>query len=309
MESILVSIIMPSYNTPSQYLREAIFSILQQTYHNFELLIIDDGSKYSVANVISDINDNRINIIRNESNQGLSFSLNKGLEQAKGKYIFRMDSDDRSINTRLRRQIDYLEQHPNIDVLSSFAKCFGEKKELYKSATVDDRIKAELLWKNPIIHPTVAIRACTMNKYNVRYNMKAGSEDYDIWSRMAFVYRCKFAAISEVLLEYRVHSGQITVNKQTELWNSEKDILISNFIQLGLDLSEKELDLYHKFRTGRLMSYIDLEKCINIMNIILKQIPEDVSKRYLKYIYRKQILKHCLRDKRYNELFLLKNVH
>ena len=193
MEQPLVSVIMPSYNTASNFLHEAVQSVLNQTYTNFELLIIDDGSVPSVRSVISDIHDSRIRIICNPGNQGLPYTLNSGLEQSVGKYIFRMDSDDKCVKNRLERQVEFFESNPDIDVVSSFARTFGANDIVYKSATEDSQIKAELLWKNPIIHPTVALRADTIKRLNIRYAMEAVSEDFEIWSRMAFEYHFKFA--------------------------------------------------------------------------------------------------------------------
>ena len=232
MDNPFVSIIMPSYNTPLLYLREAVQSVLSQTYTNFELLIIDDGSDLSVENRISDIIDKRIRIISNSVNRGLSYSINNGIEQSTGKYIFRMDSDDRCFKTRLQSQIAFFERNPSVDVVSSFARCFGGKNNLYRSSISDKKIKAELLWDNPIIHPTVAIRASTVKDKNIRYNLDAVSEDFELWSRMAFLHNCNFAVIPEELLAYRVHSEQITITKQKQLQESEKLILKKTMILL-----------------------------------------------------------------------------
>ena len=309
MDNPLVSVIIPSYNTTSSYLREAVQSVLFQTYTNFELLIIDDGSIPSVESEIADIIDSRIRIICNFENRGLPYSINKGIEQAEGKYLFRMDSDDRCNKSRLQRQVTFLERNPSVNVVSSFARCFGAKNDIYKSSTTDKEIKAELLWKNPIIHPTVAIRAHTIKGQNIRYNLNAVSEDFELWSRMAFLYNCNFAVIPEELLEYRVHSGQITITKQNQLQESEKLVLEKSFNQLNINLSEYELNIYQKLRVGASLSHEEILETIFIMKKILNQIPENISKSHLRNMFQKAIIKYCIKNKIYKELICVKKLY
>lgn len=309
MDNPLISVIMPSYNTKPLYLREAVQSVLIQTYTNFELLIIDDGSIPSVESEIADISDSRIRVICNSGNRGLPYSINKGIDQAEGKYLFRMDSDDRCIKTRLQRQVTFFERNPSVDIVSSFARCFGTKNNLYRSSILDKKIKAELLWKNPIIHPTVAIRANTIKAKNIRYNLDAVSEDFELWSRMAFLYNCNFAVIPEELLAYRVHSGQITITKQKQLQENEKLILKKSFNRLNLNLSEHELDMYQKIRVGASLSHDEILEIILIMRKILNNIPQNISKPHLRQMFRKAIIKYCMRNKIYRELICLKKLY
>lgn len=309
MENPFVSIIMPSYNTPSVYLHEAVQSVLSQSYTNFELLIIDDGSDPSVESGISDIMDKRIRIISNSVNRGLSYSINNGIEQSAGKYIFRMDSDDKCCKTRLQRQVSFFERNPSVDVVSSFARCFGAKNNLYRSAISDKKIKAELLWNNPIIHPTVAIRANIVKSKNIRYNLAAVSEDFELWSRMAFLCNCNFAVIPEELLRYRVHSGQITITKRKQLQESEKFILKRSFNQLNLCLSEHELDMYQKIRVGASLSHDEILEITLIMRKILNNISHNISKSHLRQMFQKAIIKYCMKNKIYRELICLKELY
>ena len=183
MQQPLVSVIIPSYNTPNEYLSASIRSVLEQSYNNFELIIIDDGSNQPVSDMIKEFNSNKIQLIVNEHNSGLPYSLNRGLKASSGKYIFRMDSDDISSPNRLKSQVEYLESHPEVDILSCYADTFGDSCKRYKSATTDGGIKAELLWKNPIIHPTVVFRADAVKKHDIIYSDSEISEDYNLWSK------------------------------------------------------------------------------------------------------------------------------
>lgn len=305
VENPLVSVIMPVYNTPECFLREAISSVLKQSYLNFELLIIDDGSIKPVNDIIRDFSDTRIRLLCNDSNQGLSYTLNRGLEEAKGKYIFRMDADDKCIESRFEKQVAFLEEHSDIDVVSTFSHLFGEKHGVYRSSLTDEKIKAELLWKNPIIHPTVALRTETVKEKAIRYSKEFLSEDFGLWSFMAFHHNCKFAVIPEKLLFYRIHEVQVTKTKRVELKESEKRILGRTFRYLGIDIKDYELNLYCAMRNGELMSLKDFNSMLGVMGRILDNLPDGISRHYLKNIYRKAILKYC---KKHNKLVELSGV-
>ena len=121
----LISVIMSNYNTPEEYLREAIESILNQTYKNFEFIIIDDCSTDNSLEIIKSYNDERIVLIENEENIGLTKSINKGLAVAKGEYIARMDADDVSLPQRFEKQINYMNDHTELIVCGSSMELIG----------------------------------------------------------------------------------------------------------------------------------------------------------------------------------------
>lgn len=296
-EKPLVSVIMPSYNTPRQYLIEAVRSVLCQTYSEFELLIIDDGSKVLVQNEIAHIVDSRVRVLVNPGNQGLSYSLNRGLRESAGKYIFRMDSDDKCVPNRLEKQIEYLEKHPDVAVVSTFAHTFGALDLIYRSSSEDSQIKAELLWKNPIVHPTVALRASAVKDDDIEYSTNYTSEDYEIWSRLAFERQYKFAVISDELLYYRLHDGQITVTKHEKLLESEARILGRSFRQLGIAVSDHELDTYCKLRKYQKMDRDDLMVLSCMLKKVLDCKSKNISMIYLKKIYQKAIVRYCVKNK------------
>lgn len=295
LEKHLVSVIMPAFNAQEAYLREAVLSVLQQTYSNFELLIIDDGSVKPVREVIADITDKRINVLSNDGNRGISYSLNRGIEEAKGKYIFRMDVDDRCMPTRFEKQVEFLEGNKQIDVVSTFARTFGATDIIYRSSTTDEMIKAELLWKNPLVHPTVAMRADTIKKRNIRYQMETKSEDFGLWSKMAFGYACKFAVLPEVLLYYRIHEGQVTKTSQDKLLQSEKEILKATFANLNILMDSDEMELYLRLRSTNKLSLGELKKALLVFRKVLLQVPDDLSKKHLKKMYFKSLIKLYLK--------------
>ena len=196
-----ISVVMPVYNTKEEWLREAIESILNQSYKDFEFIIIDDGSNKSIEPVVNSYNDDRIVFIR-QNNQGIAHSLNSGFKIAKGEYIARMDSDDISMPERFEKQVTFLDNNPQITVLGSWFETFP-KKEIYKHP------------KNPkyldftkfccIAHPSVMLRRSVFEKFNLTYNPNYKCEDYELWSRAVRIL--DFYNLQEVLLKYRVHSS------------------------------------------------------------------------------------------------------
>lgn len=291
MQEALVSIIIPSYNTEKNILKESILSIVNQTYHNLQIIIIDDGSIYPVKNVINDITDDRILVLRNETNRGLVYSLNRGIKQADGKYIARMDADDIAHPDRIICQVNYLDENSDIDIVSSFARSFGAKEIVYKSVTDDAGLKAELLWKNPFVHPTVMMRTEIIKSRKIYYSPEDKSEDFGLWSRLAFEENLRFAVIPKELLDYRIHGGQITQKKSDILQKDEERIIRNSFNLLKISLTENELKSYFKFRNlKKLIGYEKIEVLIAIAKIH-KQLPKNISKKH----YRTRIYKELFK--------------
>ena len=134
MTNNLISVIMCLYNTKEKYLREAIESVLNQTYSGFEFIIIDDGSTNDSISVIESYQDKRIILVRKE-HSGIPKSLNIGLDLAHGEYVARMDSDDVCLPDRFEKQIYYLREHPNCIVCGTYAEFIGDKYRKIKSIT------------------------------------------------------------------------------------------------------------------------------------------------------------------------------
>lgn len=176
----LVSIIMAEYNTNIELLTESIESILNQSYDNFEFIIIDDCGKNDLKKILKNYNDNRIKLFKNESNKGLVFSLNKAIKESKGKYIFRMDTDDYSYSNRLEKTIQFLENNPKYDIVGSRCDFYdgniiwGESKE-YGMIT-----RKKMMNGCPMIHPTVAFKKSVLEDIGGYLNYNR-CEDYATW--------------------------------------------------------------------------------------------------------------------------------
>ena len=210
-KKIKVSVIMPAYNA-EKYLVEAIDSILNQTFTNFELIIINDGSTDNTAKIVEKYvqQDNRIHFINNKENKGLIAVLNEGLDAACGEYIARMDSDDISLPDRFAKQVKYMDKHPECGLLGTCYKMFGDSNEvimLPKQVTIIDMLTGG--W---VAHPTVMMRKSIMDKYHFRYDSDyVAAEDYDLWTRLVQV--TEVHNLQEVLLNYRWHGENVSITK------------------------------------------------------------------------------------------------
>ncbi|KHD38315.1 glycosyl transferase [Clostridium acetobutylicum] len=212
-----VSIVMPVYNS-ERYLAEAIESILDQTYNDFEFIIVDDGSTDESYNIISSYanKDNRIIVISRE-HRGLVDSLNEGINIARGKYIARMDADDISINNRIEKQFEFLELNKDVDILGTRIEAFGDidekQKTIYNSAFSikfdSQNIEQVFLTSCAIPHPSVMFKKDSIVKlrgYRKEYDT---AEDYDLWLR-AIRNGYKIVRMDECLIKYRVHNKSKT---------------------------------------------------------------------------------------------------
>ncbi len=214
-EKSLISVILPVYNA-SNYLKESIDSILNQTYTNFELIIINDGSTDESVEIIDQYLDSRIRIIHNETNLGLIATLNKGIDAAKGEFIARMDADDISLPLRFQKQIEFLYKNSSIDIVGSSYEIFGDENKIINLTTNSKQIEIELLFHNPICHPSVMWRVKSIIDTHMRFETNfIHNEDWAFWLT-ALEKGLKIANIPDVLLKYRFEGQNITVkNKHT----------------------------------------------------------------------------------------------
>ena len=199
----LVSILISTYND-ERYIVESINSILNQTYTNLEILVINDASTDHTGQLLQQIQDERLIIIENETNHKLAANLNKMIRMAKGKYWARMDADDISLPERIAHQVRYMEEHPEVDVLGTWTEMIGNATGMVTAPCDHGQIRACLLFQNIIAHPSVMLRANTCD-YRYDENFSAG-QDYELWSRL--IWSKRFAILPEVLLQYRIHPNQ-----------------------------------------------------------------------------------------------------
>lgn len=229
MSKPLISVIFSVYNG-ALYLKEAIDSILNQAFTDFEFIIVDDGSIDETPNILDEFTDRRIVRLKNEKNLGLVQSLNKGLNLAKGEFIARMDADDISLPERFAKQIAYFKQHPKTDILGT-AISQVDKRDRPISILVPPIHHELILWQMffgcPIFHPTVMMKRKVLSAagyYDVNFTHV---EDIELWSRF-LLKGVKFANLSEVLYIRRLHSRSIISTQFTVQY--QKDVIIRQYL-------------------------------------------------------------------------------
>ena len=204
-----VSILMPVYNV-APYLREAMDSILAQTFQDFELIVLDDCSPDNSAEILDTYTDERIVRYRGEKNVGLSNVLNVGMAMARGELIARMDSDDVSTPERLATQVAYLDAHPEVDLCSCGMELFGAKQETWVRETNVEDVKITALFHSPILHASSMWRREAFERVGLRFLQEmVPAEDYDMWTR-AMAAGLRLVNIPEVMYHYRIHPSQTT---------------------------------------------------------------------------------------------------
>lgn len=211
----VVSVLMPVHNAEA-FVGEAVESMLVQTYTNFELLVLDDGSTDGTARVVSLYSDQRIRYYRNSSSIGIANTLNIGLKLAKGKYIARFDGDDISLPERLRIQVEYLDKHPETGLCSTAMQLIGNETGCWIRDMHPEEVKITLLFHSPILHASSMFRKQLFLANGLIYRPDAvPAEDYELWSRAVRI--CKMVNLPEVLYLYRIHSAQVPKNDERAL--------------------------------------------------------------------------------------------
>ena len=276
---------MPVYNG-EKYLSEAIESILNQTFKDFEFLIINDGSTDSSREIILSYDDYRIKLIENDNNIGLTKSLNKGIDIACGKYIARMDADDISMPERLEKQVDFMENHEDIAVCGSWFSVIDDKGNILsevKTQINHEFLFFELFFKNPIGHATTIMRKSVIEhtgRYDPDYVV---TQDYYLWFRI-IESGYKIHNIDRVLIYYRKHENMVSlVENNLQEVNAQK--VIKALIQKMLFLNIYNVEIIRKPIThgiyiSNISSFIEFYKFFKILIIKFKsefQVSNDLS--------------------------------
>ena len=199
----LVTVILPVYNRP--HVIYTIESILQQTYKNIDLLIIDNASTDNTVEVIRGIKDSRIRLIVNESNRGQTFSINRGLKLARGTYIARIDSDDFALPSRIEKQVSFMESHPDYGLVGCWVHYMNDADKLtvlMKMPVTDKGLRFMQEFACGVYHSAAMMRKSILDEFHIRYNPDiAMAEDYDMWKQI--MQHSKAQNLGEVLLYYR----------------------------------------------------------------------------------------------------------
>lgn len=249
-----VSVIMPSYNK-EKYIAKSIDSILNQTFKDWELIIVDDVSTDNSVEVIKTYTDKRICFFQNEVNIGIAANRNKALELVQGEYVALLDADDIATDFRLKTQVEFLDNHPECDVVyGRYNEIDAEDKvkELYFTALRNPAfVKARMLVHDPIPNGSAMFRKSFIDQYNIRYREGyLGMDDYMFWTECSL--HGKIVGLPELFLYWRntenngtntyMYNNNFRTKREKKFAEIQKYALEKN----GFVLSEEELNLYFK---------------------------------------------------------------
>jgi len=236
-----VSVVMPVYNA-KEYISQAIDSMVNQTYPLIEIIIIDDGSSDGTAEILDWYDAKYRNIfVYRGPNRGIVYSLNKGISLSSGDYIARMDADDISFPERIELQVAYMESNLDVGACGTFSKYFGgSEMESYRPVGARD-CALSLLFLNPIIHPSVIIRASVIKVNNILYREEyKHAEDYKFFTEISRV--AKIENLPLILLWYRIHDGQLTNVVSGDVKSKHMVIALENFKNAGFKVERDDIE-------------------------------------------------------------------
>ncbi len=240
MNKPLVSILMPLYNG-ERYVRQAIQSVVEQTYTNWELLVLNDGSTDNSEQIVREFTDERIRYMQNAENKGIVYTRNRLFELAKGDYWAILDCDDIAHPQRIAKQVAYLQQNPQCVLGGTWATKINEGKTRIgklQPPVANENIRINQLFQSSFVQSTVMLRAEAMQ--NVQYNADFPvAEDFDLWEHL--LQKGKGHNLPEYLLEYRWYEGNTSTTKEALMQQLRNAVLARQLRQLG-KFSEQEIE-------------------------------------------------------------------
>jgi glycosyltransferase involved in cell wall biosynthesis len=242
-----VSVFMPVYNAGT-YLREAIESILNQDFKDFEYVIVNDGSKDESESIILAYTDPRIRYIENPQNLGLIATLNIGMETCLGEYIIRMDQDDISLPSRISQQVKFMDKNPGYGLVGSWFEDFGEhiESQVIRYSSDDTYIRIRHLYQTHISHPTAVMRTSVIHEHKIRFDPEfVHGEDYNCW--VTFSEFCRLSNFPELLVRKRDHPTNITNKYASVMHATCTKVKQRQFAKMNTPITDEEADLYSRF--------------------------------------------------------------
>ncbi|PIY07896.1 MAG: glycosyl transferase [Flexibacter sp. CG_4_10_14_3_um_filter_32_15] len=240
----MISVVMPVFNG-EKFLKIAIESILNQTYMDFELLIINDGSTDKSAEIINSYQDKRIRLLENDGNKGIFYTRNRLFEEAKGNYIAILDCDDYAEPTRLEKQADFLDKNEEFGLVGSWVTIIDNENTIKGAWQLEhrpERIPAKLLFLNQFAQSSVMMRREFADlKYREEIPL---AEDYDLWVRIS--QKTRVINLAESLVKYRLHNENISQTKEKELQENVFKIYKNQLEELGIYANQDELIIHKK---------------------------------------------------------------
>ena len=233
-----VSVIMPTYNS-AQYLSDAIRSTLDQSYGDFELVVVDDGSTDETTKILGSVSDSRLHVVSLPRNSGLAAARNAGLEVSRGELIAWLDSDDMSRRDRLARQVSVLRRRPEVGLCGSWVKTFGDSSvKTWRYPRRAGVLASRMLFDDPFATSSVMVRRQAIVEAGGFDESFAPAEDYDLWERLSQGWQ--LVNVPRFLTSYRLHESQTSVRLHDRQAEAVRRIQARQLQQLHLDPSPEE---------------------------------------------------------------------
>lgn len=249
----LVTVFMAAFNGEA-YIEKAIQSVLDQSFTDFELLIINDGSTDHTVDIVRTFTDPRIRLVHNDSNKGLTFTRNRGIEEAKGQYIAILDCDDLAMPDRLKAQTSFLGSNPEMAICGGQGIIIdksGEQVGNYNVIAGDKHMSPELIFQNFFINSTLMIKRSAMIEAG-GYRDYSPAEDYDLSYRISLHH--PVANLNEVLVAYRLHGNNISTVQDKKGVSAVLRIIENIHTNLGIPIDENLIRIHHDYLSYRISS-------------------------------------------------------
>lgn len=252
-----ITVLMPVYNA-CQFVKYSIKSLIKQSFIDFELLVIDDGSSDDTVLEIQSFKDSRIRLVKNDGNMGVAWTLNAGLDLARGEYVARMDADDICYPHRLAKQLQFMEKNPAVGVAGTWVRYFGDQPPVIDRTPLGtDVVKAFLFFDNALYHPSVILRKKLFDRFGLRYDsMYSRSEDYELWIRAAEYF--PLDNLPEPLLRFRCHRGSVTSTASDMMKKQSCELLRRGMHKLEMNISDVDLLFHYSVAKGQRMESLEM---------------------------------------------------
>lgn len=293
-----ISIVLPVFNS-EKFIADSIQSLINQTFTDFELIIIDDGSKDQSVSIIKSFKDSRIQLVQNDKNRGIAFSRNMGLKMAKGKYYAPFDSDDLALPEKLEKQFNFLEKHTEFGMIGSWARLIDANgkflKTKWKLSANPETIPSILLFKNYFAQPALLIRKTAIPEGGYSPHLEIG-EDYLMWFDIAG--RWKVWNLPEYLINIRINPESITRKDSKKALIFEHQVIRNIFSLVGMELTIEQVERLIMIKNHEpIRNFNDLKIIEDLLNsiIIHNSAVKHFDLRELKKIVLNRWLKACFK--------------
>ncbi len=240
-----ISVIMALYNG-EKYVKQAIESILHQTFQDFEILVVDDASTDESFKAVQAIHDERIVLLRNEVNSGPSYSRNRAIREAKGDFLAILDADDVAMPERLEMQYEYMQKHDDVDAVGAYIRevdSEGKPLRAVRFPISPDELKASFFFRCSIVHSAAFIRRSFFIANNLFYDDSyTSSQDFEMWSRL--IYVGKVATVGDYLVDYRISQGQISTARMEEQRANAAFVYGNMMREMGIAEAERNMEAH-----------------------------------------------------------------